>query len=327
MAAIFSFGSFGDILSLIQILNDVRRTLSDSYGSFSEHGDLLESMDAFLFSLQCLDRVQVRLGGISDIDPRHNDSLIMDQSVAPRIQTAIEASEHIARQFQTLLQRYNIPPNTSATSLSLYTRVRTATRKIQWALSPARKEVTSLKINLMFQRSIINQILLAILVDRRVPPVFYKAACQSEAIVYRSRFRDLAAQILRSPVVEVLTVVDMLDCAILVPMYHCHNKKVCKSVSAKNINRSHPQQDFHAYMVFLFRERAGRLFVDRGAYTVGPRDSTTNTTASLWQALAQPGATLLMAAIVRLPEPPAGYCPKCHQMSDTNKAVHGIIMW
>lgn len=174
MAAVFSFGSFGDILSLIQILNDVRRTLSDGYGSFSEHRDLLESMDAFLFSLRCLDRLQLRLGDISVTDAAHADSLIMDQSVVPRIQTAVGASGHIARDFQALLQRYSLPSTANATSPTLYTRVRTAIRKIQWALSPARKDVSSLKISLMFQGSIISQILLAILVDRYVSCVLHK---------------------------------------------------------------------------------------------------------------------------------------------------------
>ena len=78
-------------------------------------------------------------------------------------------------------------------------------------------------------------------------------------------------------------------------------------------------------MVFLFRERAGRTFVDNGEYTLDTQNGAI--TASEWRNSAQAGVTLFMAAILRIQEPSAGRCPRCDTVNDTEKAMQGAITW
>lgn len=71
MAAVFSFGSFGDILSLIGILNDIRQIVSDGRGSYVEYTSLAADLDAFTSSLRVLDRLQAE-----STNDRHPDAHI-----------------------------------------------------------------------------------------------------------------------------------------------------------------------------------------------------------------------------------------------------------
>lgn len=87
-------------------------------------------------------------------------------------------------------------------------------------------------------------------------------------------------------------------------------------------------QDFHEYLLFLFRNSAGNTFVRRGEYIL-TNDDTED--AYMWQALARPGATLTMAAIVRVPisKLEKGYCPKCRKINESTGAVGSlrIVKW
>lgn len=83
--------------------------------------------------------------------------------------------------------------------------------------------------------------------------------------------------------------------------------------------------------MYRFRTRAGRTFVQRGDYSLtnGEGDIVSH---SSWCSFIQPGAALLMAAIVRVGETSAvqhspAVCPRCSTVNDLNQAMKGILRW
>lgn len=85
-------------------------------------------------------------------------------------------------------------------------------------------------------------------------------------------------------------------------------------------------------MVFRFSARAGRLFVERGDYSLANGEGDVVRTSS-WHSVARAGAALLMAAIIRIStEPPATppsleVCPRCQRVNDINLAINGTLRW
>lgn len=169
MAAVFSFGSFGDVITVIQILDDIRKTLSDGRGSYSEFVGIVDGLDDFIQTLQCLDRIQVQWQDTVNSETEASiagcnvPTNAFDSTMVSRIRKSLTASEKIAKEFQVVLRRYD---TTALTSAKGWTKnLKACLRKIRWALSSTRKDIDSLKINLTFQGGILSQILLAMLVD------------------------------------------------------------------------------------------------------------------------------------------------------------------
>lgn len=160
MALVFSFGSFGDILSVIGVLNNIRKTLSDGHGSYSEYADLLTDLNIFISSLQVLDRFQIRVGHDAVSTTMDGPAIA---STTLQIQQSLVASEQIARNFKAILEQYNT--RVLADSEGHLTRVKIALRKIRWALSSTRKDADSLRNKLTFHGVTVNRLLLAILVE------------------------------------------------------------------------------------------------------------------------------------------------------------------
>lgn len=111
---------------------------------------------------------------------------------------------------------------------------------------------------------------------------------------------NMYSQIARSPVVECLLLVDILDKQISVPMYLCSSLDVSITIGLPNLIHPLPiLQIFHQFLELIFKDRAGHAFVRRNAYTLTTRESQQPEVLSpvQWHALARPGAMLLMAAV------------------------------
>lgn len=89
MAAVFSFGSFGDIISVVGLLNDMRQIVSNGRGSYVEYAGLTTDLDAFIESLQVLGRLQVMHMSEDSADANR------DAHHVPTLQTALNCVQYM----------------------------------------------------------------------------------------------------------------------------------------------------------------------------------------------------------------------------------------
>lgn len=166
----FSFGSFGDVIAVVQVLDDIRTTLASDKGSYSEFRSLVGELDQFTQSLVLLDRLQVQFGhsasgcGAALMCPSTQPQgvpadALMDQ--LHMLQGAMSASAVLAADLQGTLARYEVRNLKAKRRWQMW--FMSMWCMLRWALSPPRREIDSFRLRLLFQSGNVNQILLAML--------------------------------------------------------------------------------------------------------------------------------------------------------------------
>lgn len=140
----FTFGSFGDVLSLINLTVKIQKALSDSRGSSEDYQALLAELDSFSEFLNTVrDALQVRDG------PKK-----LPDSVRNAIRSVLQSSTSLLQRFYTDIERYrrNLRKGGSGSMM------RDSWMKIGWALFK-QDEVREIRRKLRDQVERINALL------------------------------------------------------------------------------------------------------------------------------------------------------------------------
>ncbi|KAJ7436070.1 hypothetical protein B0H11DRAFT_666005 [Mycena galericulata] len=140
MAAVFSFGSFGDILATAQLAYRLSQILSDSAGSSMEYQELIIELDALGNALR----------GMHDIIDNH----VIRQSVRNAIEYSLHRCRDLMNVFLDRIKNYK-PALQKGGSGSSW---RDNWRKIGWHIF-RREELVELRLKLVEQKATINMML------------------------------------------------------------------------------------------------------------------------------------------------------------------------
>ena len=165
----FTFGSFGDIITILDKLDQIRRTLVDDQGSYSEFKSLVDEIDQFTRSLEFLESVRIQFtndgaGVTTPISrPGGQSSNTLDAVVFRNhlrtLQGAVSASRAIAQELHDALVRYDIGKLSTESGWRRWWK--TMWYMICWTLSSPRKEADSFRGRLVLQSANVSQVLLA----------------------------------------------------------------------------------------------------------------------------------------------------------------------
>ena len=114
MAAIFSFGSFGDIITLVQLTYSLASAIRDTKAHHEQYEELAQYLDAFGQNLESL-RPYVERSGSST----------MDQAATIQIRNALTTCERLMRQF---MDKYTLVQSPQMSSL------RYMGKRLKWAV-------------------------------------------------------------------------------------------------------------------------------------------------------------------------------------------------
>ena len=125
----FTFGSFGDIITLIQLAQTVRKALSDARGSAAHCTSLMTYLDAFTQSLEIVrTRLEPFDGAKGPIYPATSPLRPLEVQV---ILEHVATCYHVLETFSTTLQPY-IKLADSHSAESFLEKVRRAWRKFRY---------------------------------------------------------------------------------------------------------------------------------------------------------------------------------------------------
>lgn len=160
MAAVFSFGSFGDIVTLCQLVLEIKQALQDGHGSHAEYQMLVQELDNFAMTLLPLQRIQRRIEE-HPVGSRVTGDALQYHSLTI-IKNSVSTCESLLTQFKHKLHRYS-PPEPVGTGFRK--KLRGAMRRVAWALSSARKDAVGFRSQLSLQGQQVTHGLLLLLHD------------------------------------------------------------------------------------------------------------------------------------------------------------------
>jgi hypothetical protein len=140
MAAVFSFGSFGDIIATAQLAYQLAEILSDSAGSSMEYQELILELDALASALR----------GLDDIVDKH----AILQSVKNSIQHSLRCCRNLMNVFLDRIKAYKPALRKGGSGNSW----RDNWRKVGWHLF-RKEEIVELRMKLVEQKATINMML------------------------------------------------------------------------------------------------------------------------------------------------------------------------
>ncbi len=141
MAAVFSFGSFGDIITIIQLSYSLAQALRDTGDSSSECQDLVEYLNAFGRNL---DNLRPYLSG---------RSRALDPAAVQQIHDALGTCDRLINEFMTKNVRIRDPSGNKIVDM---------TRRVRWAVRwvlRAKDDAVELRQRLMAVGDIITRTL------------------------------------------------------------------------------------------------------------------------------------------------------------------------
>ena len=89
-------------------------------------------------------------------------------------------------------------------------------------------------------------------------------------------------------------------------------------------------QHFVSYLLWIFQNSAGRPYIEREDYVLSNgKDTIELHSAVSWDAFATPGATILMAAVVRAmaSSSAAERCPRCGKKANNAHMINDTVQW
>ncbi|CAL1699179.1 unnamed protein product [Somion occarium] len=277
--AAFTFGSFGDIVTIIELVVSLRNVLSESGDSGAEYKALLSYLESFTYSLECLKPLLSTQSGSSPID----------SSAINAIRYAVACCEVLIREFKAKLG----PPSSGEISTNTAEWFRNIWWKLQWA-SATRHDAVELRSRLKAQGDIINRILsMSTLAVHRRQCITSSFTFPTMALVSLAN-RELSTHLPPTPMNHTIAVIDILDQTTQVPMELCSTPEI-----------------FRDYLNLFYRNRAGHALVKNGHFiltTAGDGRVVNDTT---WRCLMKPGATINMSATFLLSKLTSRQCPRC----------------
>ncbi|PSR71905.1 hypothetical protein PHLCEN_2v12249 [Hermanssonia centrifuga] len=219
--AAFTFGSFGDIVTIVQLAFAIKKALSDSRGSLAECRMLVAYLDDFTRSMDCL-KPWVSRALMSDGFTSDPTQPTLNQASLNAIRYAIATCERLLTEFKGKLSPYEASLVQGGSG--------------NWFLDFRRR-------------------------------IGWRSSLREDAIDLR---RNLVAQ----------------------------------------------GDELHQYLKFLFRNRAGRTFVDHGNYDLTSQVTSQLVVHQSWSEYVQPGVALVMSALVKVSSKDRRVCPKCKTLND-----------
>lgn len=144
----FTFGSLGDIIAVIDLLNEVRKALSDSTGSSAEYQALLISLDIFHDTLEA----------VRDTFSTASPSLRNHTPLLPSLQNAhrqaLSVSRALLKDIHARIAKYQASLRKGGSG----SMMRDSWRKIGWALFQ-KPELEEMKMKMMAQVETLNILL------------------------------------------------------------------------------------------------------------------------------------------------------------------------
>ncbi|PSR71597.1 hypothetical protein PHLCEN_2v12527 [Hermanssonia centrifuga] len=197
--AIFSFGFFGDIITLCQLIIEFKNPLSGSQESYDEFTALVEELDLFALSVKPIERILRKVQDCSSA--QHSTTTLALADFRDEISTtkaAVDACQTLLIKWKARLDRYSKQPMTTS-------RWRSAYRKVRWHFSSTRKDIATFRTELGSKASAIDRIFISLMLEQRI--------CK------------LLSQIPPTLVVEFITFTDMLDRKMPITMENCSDRK------------------------------------------------------------------------------------------------------
>ncbi|PSR84398.1 hypothetical protein PHLCEN_2v5455 [Hermanssonia centrifuga] len=270
----FTFGSFGDIFSLVGLAISIAKALSDSRGSSADCRELIDYLNAFVRHLYCSDDI---------LSPFYADNGSSSDRSQPRLNrlaviaigSAIATCERLMTGFQTKFDPYQqslVHGGSRRLGVDIW-------RKIRWM--SFQTEVNDLRRKIDEQRDVIAMML---------------SLCN---LTLTAESQKAPARLHTPSQVLGIYLTDLLDEKVFVPIQHCGS-----------------QIEFHQYLKFFFRNRAGRTFVDRGNYDLTAQSTNQLVIHQSWAESVKPGMALVMSALVKVSKSDRGVCPKCKILND-----------
>lgn len=149
--AVFSFGSFGDILALVQLAIDIASAIR-ARGNQAEYDALVTELQIFTRSLECLEPL---VAPASDLPSSQPVSPGLEANDFCVLVDALANAKRLVEDFVARLARYRVPENT--TGEGALCRWRNARRKIGWMFSSARKDAAVLRTKLAAHGAVVDR--------------------------------------------------------------------------------------------------------------------------------------------------------------------------
>ncbi|TFY66271.1 hypothetical protein EVG20_g4817 [Dentipellis fragilis] len=165
--AVFTFGSFGDIITVVQLLNQVRRTLCDSTGSAAEYQALIADLDVFANVLSAVnDAFQPGSSESARPSRPHRVNGTLPPSIMNARRQALRTSYDLLRDIQRRISGYQASLKTGGSG----SMMADSWRKIGWALFK-QSELKEIRRRVMDQVEVLN--ILMSLLSREQSTVLY----------------------------------------------------------------------------------------------------------------------------------------------------------
>ncbi|EIM82301.1 uncharacterized protein STEHIDRAFT_160850 [Stereum hirsutum FP-91666 SS1] len=295
----FTFGSFGDILSIVQLGYKVRTLLSESKGATEEYQQLLSELDT---SLRTLHLVHGALFA--------KDAASLPPDVVKAIRQSVSNSWIIIFDIYSKIARFRDKLKKGGSG----SMMRASWQKIGWGLFK-QDELVESRRRLSEQSSVIKTLLglsSSIIVTR----VENQVLASHAEILEISRCVKGIPKVLGyswegglNPESRPISLLDMLGQSIRLPL------ELCRTWS-----------DFDAFLRFYFRQRAGRQLVERGDYDLSSQTDDTLIPPAEWTIL--PGSAINMNGLIRRrllsqATEKTAICPSCNQR-DSRDGATGI---
>ncbi|EIM84347.1 uncharacterized protein STEHIDRAFT_170063 [Stereum hirsutum FP-91666 SS1] len=277
----FTFGSLGDIIAVIDLLNEVRKALSDSTGSSAEYQALLISLDIFHDTLEA----------VRDTFSTASPSLRNHTPLLPSLQNAhrqaLSVSRALLKDIHARIAKYQASLRKGGSG----SMMRDSWRKIGWALFQ-KPELEEMKMKMMAQVETLN-ILLSLALRHDVRQ-------QHAAVLEMDRSVQQLPILIQETIAEQRTVLfeikhcvnelpNTLGCTWEGGMAHSQRPVVLRDALGQTLNL--PLEFCESYdlldgiLKVYYRKRAGGRFVERGDYeltipgdemTDGPESASTS---------------------------------------------------
>lgn len=134
----FTFGSLGDIIAIVDLLNQVRKALSDSTGSSAEYQALLISLDIFYDTLLAVQDI------FAPTPPSQRHALLPSLQNAHR--QALSVSHALLKDVRARIMKYQASLRKGGSG----SMMRDSWRKIGWALFQ-KPELEEIRMKMMAQ--------------------------------------------------------------------------------------------------------------------------------------------------------------------------------
>ncbi|KAE9403018.1 hypothetical protein BT96DRAFT_1017253 [Gymnopus androsaceus JB14] len=315
MSFVLSFGSVGDFIAVIQLLNGVREALCDSTGSSAEYQALIIDLDVFS---DILHAVQRAFSSANHFSP--STSLINAH------RQAVQSSYELLKDIHKKIRKYQHTLGNGGSGSVM----RDSWRKVGWALFK-KPELVEMRRKVMDQVEILN-----ILVS--IPS--REDACQQQEkfITLESSVRELPVSIRDFGQDQHNTLVEVLRCINKLPTALGYTwegglgpsqRPVILTDALGQILRlpielCESWELFDGIMKLYFKQRAGSQYVQRGDYVVTLTSTPTSNIPqtldkSTWAERVDPGSTINMDMVIQQPYKVSGErlrtlyktCPNC----------------